>query len=116
MSITKVVMCLTILFISLLSAPSWSETYSDLVFREGLFYQKFTDVPFTGEVTGDEQGSFKNGKKDGAWIAYWSNGQLMMKGNLNNRNKEGDWVRFYEDGTLHKESTGTFKDGVKISD
>ena len=44
MSITKVVMGLTILFISLLSAPSWSETYSDLVFREGLFYQKFTDV------------------------------------------------------------------------
>ena len=25
----------------------------DLVERAGLFYEKFTDVPFTGEVTGE---------------------------------------------------------------
>jgi hypothetical protein len=45
---------ITILFISLLSSPSWSETVSwdDLVERNDLFYEKFTDVPFTGEVKG----------------------------------------------------------------
>ncbi len=59
---------LTILFISLLSSPSWSETLGDLVEREGLYYQKFTDVPYTGEVTGSEQGSFKIGVKDGSWL------------------------------------------------
>ena len=51
----------TILFISLLSSPSWSVTLGDLVEREGIYYEKFTDVPFSGKVTGSEQGSFKNG-------------------------------------------------------
>ena len=49
-----------LLFISLLSSPSWSMTLDDLVEREGLYYEKFTDVPFTGEVTGRKQGSFKD--------------------------------------------------------
>ena len=62
------------------------------------------------------KGNFENGERGGAWVAYWPNGQLMMKGNFNNRNKEGDWVGYYEDGTVHKSSTGTFKDGEKISD
>jgi len=30
--------------------------------------EKFTDVPFTGEITGREQGSFKNDKKEGSWV------------------------------------------------
>ena len=42
---------LTILFISLLSSPSWSETIDDLVERNGIYYKKFTDVPFTGAET-----------------------------------------------------------------
>jgi hypothetical protein len=54
--------------------------------------EKFTDVPFTGEITGREQGSFKTDKKEGAWITYKYN------------------------GTVHKEFTGTFKKGIKISD
>ena len=62
----------------------------DLVKREGLFYKKFTDVPFTGEVTGRHQGSYKNGKKDGPWVSY------------------------LKDGTVYESSTGTFKDDVKV--
>ena len=42
---------LFIIFISLFSSPSWSETWDDLVERDGLFYKKFTDVPFTGKIT-----------------------------------------------------------------
>ena len=40
----------------------------DLVKRGGLYYKQFTDVPFTGKVTGIDQGSFKNGERDGAWV------------------------------------------------
>ena len=40
----------------------------DLVERDGLFYAKFSDVPFTGKTMEKEQGSFKNGKKDGPWV------------------------------------------------
>jgi len=43
-------------------------------------------------VSGDEQGSFKNVKEEGARVAY------------------------LKDGTVDKEYTGTFKNGVKISD
>ena len=37
--------------------------WGDLVEREGLYYKKFTDVPFTGEVTGKSQGNLKDGVK-----------------------------------------------------
>ena len=131
---------LTILVISLLSSPSWSATIDDLVKREGLWYEKFTDVPFTGEVTGETQGSIKNGVKDGAWVSYnengglnykgkwkngrldgawvgyWDNGQLRFKGNYKNNKKEGARVSYNKDGTVDKGNTGTYKDGVKISD
>lgn len=64
------------------------ETMDDLVKREGIHYKKFSDTPFTGKVTAQtqgkfitEQGSFKNGKKDGPWVKYWLNGQLAFKTN-----------------------------------
>ena len=130
---------LTILFISLLSSPSWSAAIDDIVEREGVYYKKFTDVPFNGEVTGREQGSFKNGKRHGAWVWYYENGQLSWKISYNNgyftgdsvsyyRNgqlkwkgawksnmREGVWVSYNKDGTVKKEYTGTFKNGVNIS-
>jgi antitoxin component YwqK of YwqJK toxin-antitoxin module len=100
---------LTILFISLLSSPSWSVTIDDLVKREGIYYKKFTVVPFNGEVTGNEQGSFKNGKRDGAWVRYYENGQLMYKGNYKNGMKDGAKVGYYENGSIwYKED---FKNG-----
>ena len=43
--------------------------WDDLVEQEGLFYKKFTDVPFTGKITGNEQGVLKDGKKDGPWVS-----------------------------------------------
>lgn len=155
---------ITILFISLLSTHSWSVTYNDLVERNNLYYKKFTDAPFSGEVTGSDQGSVKNGKKDGTWISYYwdgqlrnkinwkngvrdgawvvyhENGQLRTKGNYKNHKTEGAWVYYHEngqlsqkgiskndemegpwvayqkDGTVWKKWTGTFKNGVKISD
>ena len=137
---------LTILVISLLSSPSWSETIDDLETWGGIFYQKVTLVPFTGKLTGSEQGSIKNGKredtwvgyyengqlwykgdyndsvekskngeKDGAWVHYWKNGQLRIKNNYKNDKLEGACVVYHGDGTVWLKFTGTFKDGVKIS-
>ena len=42
----------------------------DLVLRDDLFYKKFTNVTFTGEVEGREIGKFKNGKREGYWEEY----------------------------------------------
>jgi hypothetical protein len=67
-----------ILLVVLLSpalALSEEVTLDDLVLREsdGLHFKKFTDVLFTGKVTGQEQGSFKDGKEDGSWQFYYDN-------------------------------------------
>jgi hypothetical protein len=56
--------------------------FEDLVGREGLYYKKFTEVPFTGKVTGSIQGSFKDGKWDGPWVGYYPSGPLLAKGTM----------------------------------
>jgi antitoxin component YwqK of YwqJK toxin-antitoxin module len=107
---------LTILVISLLSSPSWSETIGDLVQREGIYYKQFTDVPFSGKVTGGQQGSLKNGRKDGAWVGYWSNGQLSYKENYKNGKEDGAWIGYWENGQLrykHNYKNGT-REGVWV--
>ena len=100
----------TILFISLLSSPSWSVTLGDLVERERIYYQRFTDVPFNGMVTGSEQGAFKSGVKDGSWLWYWSTGQLAKKGNYKNGKWNGAWVTYFKNGKLW--SKGNYKNDV----
>ena len=100
---------LTILFISLLSSPSWSVTFDDLVERDGLYYEKFTDVPFSGKVTGKEQGSFRNGNRDGWWVRYHKNGQLMGKVNFENGKEQGAFVSYRDNGQL--KNKGNYKNG-----
>jgi antitoxin component YwqK of YwqJK toxin-antitoxin module len=117
-----------------------SETIDDLVKREGLYYKKFSEVPFTGKVTGRNQGLVKNGKPEGAWVYYFNNGQLDKKGNYKNGKSEGAWVEYFfngqlsskgnykngrregarlsytPNGTVDKRFSGTYKNGIKISD
>ena len=88
----KTLLTLPFLLLSLISFPSWSETIEDLVVRDGLHYKKFSDVPFTGEVTGLFQGKVKNGKREGPWVYY------------------------DENGALNKVRSGVMKDDVKIRD
>ena len=64
------------LIVSLLSVPSWSETVDDLVERDGLFHEKFSDVPFTGEISGLESSEFKDGKPEGLWEFFNHDGSL----------------------------------------
>lgn len=131
-----------LLILLFLSAPSLAESMNDLVWRDGFFYKKFTDVPFTGKI--DEQshkGSFKNGKfvgpwiryhdsgglsskgsynengqQEGLWVTYWANGQLWSKGEYRNGVEEGKWETYNRDGSVSKYFTGTYKNGKKISD
>ena len=86
-----------------------------LVNRKGFFYKKFSDVPFSGKTTGQEQGTLKNGKWDGSYVSYHNNGQLLQKGNFKNGKFDGVWVDYNENGTLLKSLTGTYKNGKKIS-
>jgi len=86
----------------------------DLVKQDGIYYKEFTDVPFTGKVTGKEQGAFKNGKKDGPWVYYHKDGQIRYKGNWKDEKMDGPWVAFNKDGTVYPNLTGTYKNGLKV--
>jgi hypothetical protein len=79
-----------LLLTHLFSSLAFGETMKDLVVRDGIHYKKYTDVPFTGKVTGKSQGLLKDGEEDGPWVGY---------------NKVG---------TVWKTFTGTFKDGVRV--
>lgn len=80
------------------SSPAFSLTIDDLVERQGLFYEKFTDTPYTGAVEGKEQGKFQNGKKNGVWNYYFENGQLSA-------------TEVYKKGELNGETVGYTKKG-----
>ena len=90
----------TVLF-CLTSSVGWSETWDELIKRDGIYYKKFSDEPFNGNVTDDIKGSFKNGKKDGSWFYYSSNGQLSSKGNFKNGKKVGLWIGYWDNGLIN---------------
>ena len=101
-----------VLIVLLFPTLALGETMDDLVYRDDLYYKKFTVVPFTGNITGKtEQGAFRNGKKDGPWVYYHDNGRLSYKGNYKDGNQDGPWVYYHSNGQLwHK---GTYKDGKR---
>ena len=59
-----------------------------MVERDNLFYKKFTNIPFSGEISGKENGKFKNGRRYGEWISYHENGQLKSEGNYKDGEKD----------------------------
>ena len=90
--------------ISLVPLVSWSESIDDLVLQDGLFYMRASDTPFTGELDDRRtKGSIKNGKQEGAWVAYWPNGALSSKGNYSKGKQEGAWVYHFDNGRLWSE-------------
>jgi antitoxin component YwqK of YwqJK toxin-antitoxin module len=104
------ILLVTLLFPSFALAASRGLEMDDLVERGGLYYEKFTDVPFSGKIEGLERGSFKDGKQDGPWVSYYENGQLYGKGTWKDGKQDGLWVSYYKNGQLYGETT--FKDGV----
>ena len=95
------ILLLTLLFPSL----AYGETMDDLVKRDGIHYKKFSDVPFTGKVTGkthvfleNGQGSLKNGRFDGPWVYYHDNGKLYSKGTYKDGKTHGPWVSYWKNG------------------
>ena len=62
------------------------------------------------------KGNYKNDLKDGSWTGYFDNGQLWYKGNFKKGKKEGSYIEYNSNGIVKKEYTGTFKDGIKISE
>jgi antitoxin component YwqK of YwqJK toxin-antitoxin module len=86
-------------------------TMDNLVKRDGVYYKKFSDVPFTGKVTGQRQGSLKDGKWDGPYVRYHDNGQLESKGTYKDGKEDGPYVSYYDNGQLKIKTT--YKNGKR---
>ena len=91
----------------------------DLVYRDGVYYKKFTEVPYTGNTIGQIQGSFKNGVPNDTWTFYNDDGQLGAKGQYKDGEKDGEWIYYNELGYivityLYKEGREFKRDGVKV--
>ena len=84
---------LLIIFLLLSPSVGWSKDINsdDLVERDGLYYEKFNNDPFTGNVVGIKQGkisyisgqlrsnlNYKDGSKDGESLYYNENGKLVI--------------------------------------
>lgn len=102
--------------------------YEDLIERGGLFFKKFTDTPFSGKVEGYKdnltlgkhtfsRGFFKNGKRNGDWEFYFSNGNLKSKGKIHENFRVGKWVFYGDKGLFYGECTyekGSVINGTEI--
>jgi hypothetical protein len=135
------ILAIALLSLSLTASGAFSTSFNDLIEREGLYYKKFTDEPFTGSLDEGEswgvlkngkregpwvtdyvngqlswKGVFKSGKREGPWVAYWANGQLRFKGAYKNGDREGPWVGYNSDGTKDQARSGTYRNVEKVSD
>ena len=103
----------------------------NLVERDGIKYEVFSKVPFTGSfVRYHENGqleirrNYKDGKEHGLREWYYENGQLRIKGNVKDGKLDGlterydrngkdisnsSYETYYENGQL--KSKGNYKDG-----
>ena len=83
-------------------------SFADLVKRDGIFYEKFSDTPFTGTTTtGTYRGSFKNGRRHGVFESYDRSGQLWQKVPYMDGLRHGENRMYHENGQLAE--TATFK-------
>jgi antitoxin component YwqK of YwqJK toxin-antitoxin module len=83
--------------------------------RIGKWVFKGSDRPNSG-VSKDgkvEEGYFVEGRKEGIWIKYHSDGKTVsLKGNYTNNRPEGDYKRFHKSGKM-RESGSFSKDEYK---
>ena len=117
---------LLILSCLLFTSVGWSKDviFFNLIERNQLYYEKYKDIPFTGNVTGKIQGKiskglkngtwkiyyqngqlsykviYKYGKKEGKYLRFWRNGKAMAKGNYKNDKQEGEYLSYYKNGQL----------------
>ncbi|RSK45994.1 toxin-antitoxin system YwqK family antitoxin [Hymenobacter perfusus] len=59
--------------------------------------------PFTGKLV--EEGTYRDGKREGEWKYYYASGALHSKGTYQRGESEGEWVSYFENGQLEKVST-----------
>lgn len=81
---------------------------NDLVQRDGVFYEKFSDTPFTGTTTGKLQISFKNGRRHGVAATYNRRGQRIDTGTYSRGLQHGVSQVYHDNGQFAEMATWGF--------
>ena len=100
-------------------ALSNAQSMDDLVERDGLYYKKFTDTPYTGPYIAHHyngelsiEGVYKNGKEDGVWLSCYERGQLFARFEYDQGRRVGTWVWYFENG--ERDFTETYIGGESL--
>jgi len=86
-----------------------SQENIQLVERNGLFYEINSEVPYTGRVVGEEEGTWKDGKREGTHTWWHENGQKKREGEYIDGKPEGTYTSWHENG--QKEAEVNCKNG-----
>ena len=120
------------------AAAAGMVTDKDLVERNGLWFQKPSEIPYTDSTRGLKQRSYRqgklhgrgiilyesgqlkvemiyeNGKLNGPYKMYFENGRPMMRGTMKNDQREGLWEVFYFNGEKSLHSSGEYRNGAWV--
>ena len=58
--------------------------------------------------------SYKNGKENGSWVEWYSNGQKSIEGTMRNGERDGLWTHYWDDGKKGLEVI--YKEGEIVSE
>jgi len=99
-----------------------SVDFGELVRRNETYFKKFSDVPFSGTVTGRAEGQLLNGMPDGIFRRFHANGQLAYKyeephdrqTEVRQYNQSGivQWIKRTKNGRLHGVNSTFFENGM----
>ena len=67
--------------------------------RSGLALEDGTYKEYSDSVL-VARGKYKNGKPDGIWTYWYTNGQMKAEGHYKNGLKNGMWIQWYDDGAI----------------
>ena len=71
-----------------------------IIKRDGIYYEKFSQEPFSGKVKGKISGLVINGKLENEVFFYQDDGQLLRIGNFLEGVPSGKWKFYDEDGDI----------------
>ena len=86
---------------------------NDLTERDGLYFKKSSEIPFTGELEGRYQGKMVNGKREGLWLTYSPEGNLWFKKTYVNGIIDGISFMYHMNGQLRSKSL--YDMGIELS-
>lgn len=88
--------------------------FTDLVERNGFWYKKLAEEPFSGIVCCETRGKVLNGKRVGKWTLWFKSGQLSAKAYYNNGELDGLYESYYNNGQLSLR--GYYKNGSMVGE